>query len=232
MGQEFDDEGIICGNGDPENADQAAAIEDAFTNSFANRVTEEFTGTFSGHFKLLTAAQQAVANSVFGTSLDASGVYLSDFTGVENRPFTLAFALPAILSLELGVSSVYLINCGTFNPRTPLLIHELTHVWQSQHHLNPFQYIQNSLDSQAQAISFNLVVGSTDPRFPFSPYAYVPGKAFSEYAAEQIAKQVERGEAAIVQHVANVAAFAEDTDNETGLATARCENKTVAGVQF
>jgi len=223
MAQEFDDDGIVCGLGDPENQDQAATIQDSFT--------EDVTGTSTGHFAPLTPAQQATALSVFGRSLDLRGIYLSDFLGVQNRAFTLAFAAPAVLSLELGLPSVYIINCGSFNPPTPLLIHELTHVWQSQHHVSPFQYIQNSLASQAQAVAFNLAVGSSDPLSPFSPYAYIPGKAFSEYAAEQIAQQVEKGVAPIVAHIANVP-FGQDPDNETGLATARCENKTVAGVQF
>ena len=236
MAREFDDDGVVCDIDDPENVDQETMIEDSFTEEMTSAKditgTEGITHSFTGHFALLTADQQVTASSVFGTSLDFSAVYLSDFTGVHNRPFTLAFALPPIVAAVLGLPTVYLINCGSFNPSTPLLIHELTHVWQSQHHVDPFQYLQNSLASQAQAKTFNLAVGSSADLSPFSPYAYVPGKAFSEYAAEQIAKQVEKREAPIVAHIANVAVGARDTDNEIGLATERCENKTVAGVQF
>jgi hypothetical protein len=242
MGQEFDDDGVVCGNGDPENEDQAIAIQDAFTEevtgaSHAEEVTRassagEVTGASSGHFTLLTTAQQATASSVFGTSLDFGGVYLSDFVGVENRSFTIAFAASALLSAILGLPSYYIINCGKFDPAMPILIHELTHVWQSQHHRDRVQYVQNSLASQAIAKVRNVSVGSSANLFPFSPYAYIPGKAFSEYAAEQIAKQVEKGVAPIVAHTANVAVNVRDTDNETGLATERCENKTSADVQF
>jgi len=36
--------------------------------------------------------------------------------------------------------------------------------------------------------------------FPTSAYAYLPGKAFDQYGAEQIANSVEHGEAAIVKN--------------------------------
>jgi hypothetical protein len=224
MAQEFDDDGIVCGLGDPENQDQAVAIQDSFT--------EDVTGTSTGHFARLTSEQQATASSVFGSSLDLRAVFLSDFTGVENRPFTIPFDLPIEIAALLDLSTVYFINCGSLNPSKRVLIHELTHVWQSQHHRDHGQYLVNSLASQAQAKAFNLAVGSSETLFPFSPYAYIPGKAFSEYAAEQIAKQVEKGVAPIVAHIANVAVGARDTDNEIGLATERCENKTKAGVEF
>jgi hypothetical protein len=225
MARESNDEGVVCGLGDPENQEQVTAIQDSFT--------EDMTGTTTGSFAPLTAAQKATASRVFGRSVNLERVFLSKFRGAENRPFTLAFALPGVLSLVIGLPSVYIINCGSFNPRSSVLIHELTHVWQSQHHTNPFQYVHNSLASQAQAVALNLSVGSSNPRFPFSPYAYIPGKAFSDYAAEQIAKQAEKGVAPIVAHIASVtSAPLPDTDNETGLATPRCESRTGAGVQF
>ncbi len=224
MGQEFADDGVVCGIGDLENVDRAIVVQDSFA--------ENITGTPSGHFALLTPPQRATANSVFGASLDFEGVYLSDFTGAKNRSFTIAFRLPSVIVLVLHLPAVYIINCGTFNPSTHDLIHELTHVWQSQHHQDPSQYIQNSLASQAQAKALNLSMGSSADLFPFSPYAYIPGKAFSAYSAEQIAKQVEKGVVPIVAHVASVAMKTRDTDNEVGLATARCEDKRAAGVQF
>jgi len=224
MGQQIADDGVVCGNVDLENAGRAAEVQDSFAS--------DFTGSPNEHFALLTPAQRTTANSVFGSSLDFRGVYLSDFIGVKNRSFTIAFVLPPIVSIALMLPQVYITSCGTFNPSTPILIHELTHVWQSQHHQDPTQYLKNSLASQAQAKVQNVDAGSPDDLFPFSPYAYIPGKAFSAYAAEQIAKQIEKGVAPIVAHAASVAVGARDTDNEVGLATARSEDKRAAGVQF
>jgi hypothetical protein len=224
MAQGLVDDGVVCGIGDPANAERAVEVEKSFAANF--------TGAPSGHFALLTPIQVAAANTVFGTSLDFRGVYLSDFAGVKHRGLTIAFSLPRVVQIVLSLPAVYIMSCGTFDPKIALLIHELTHVWQSQHHQDPSQYLRNSLESHAQAKIRNLGMGSSDDLFPFSPDAYVPGKAFSDYGAEQIAKQVEKGVAPIVAHVASVAMAARDTGNELGLATARVEDKRAPGVQF
>lgn len=112
------------------------------------------------------------------------------------------------------------INAGPGIYKTPgsiidTLIHEMTHVWQSQHHTNPAAYITNSLASQA--------------KWGSDCYCYVPGKAFREYGAEQIAQQAERGEAAIRTHVKSVPTGAVDPDNVIGLATPRGDPPGTAG---
>ena len=84
------------------------------------------------------------------------------------------------------LGDVTVINAGPSLYSTPgsnpnLLIHELAHSWQSQHHPNPAQYMANSVASQA--------VGGS------GAYCYRPGRWFGLYGAEQIAQQAERGEA-------------------------------------
>jgi hypothetical protein len=105
----------------------------------------------------------------------------------------------------------------------------------------------SSVDAQAlrdalAAVAANGLVATFDPsvkahrefpvQYPNSAYAYVPGKAFGDYAAEQIANAVEHGEAAIVAHVKGVAKGAVDADNVTSLSTARIGDRRVAGTVF
>src|SRR5262249_22068771 len=157
------------------------------------------------HFQHLTSTQSGTATRVFGSSLDLSNVFLVDVLGIQNRPFTVVIPANAF-GPTLPWVTTYLIMVGAgFSPTTFNLIHELTHVWQSQHHSIPAQYLTNCVDSQALALSLNATEAMTDPtlkankqwpaQFPFSPYAFVrpPPKAFGDYAAEQIAQQVARG---------------------------------------
>ena len=62
------------------------------------------------------------------------------------------------------------------------------------------------------------------------PYCYVPGKPFSEYGAEQIAQQVENGEAAIISHVSSASAGSFDFDNILSLAVPHWETRWAPGV--
>jgi peptidoglycan hydrolase-like protein with peptidoglycan-binding domain len=195
------------------------------------------------HFRPLTTTQIATATGVFGSSLDLSAVLLVDLIGVKNRPFTVvvpASSFPAWLAPLMPVES-YLIMAGTFTPSTFYLIHELTHVWQSQHHSDPFAYITNSLANQGLSVAANQVEAKKDPtlkadkrwpmEFPISPYAFVRRKAFGDYAAEQIAQQAGRGISAIVTHLKSVAAWAVDSDNVTSLNVLRGEDRRISRVE-
>ena len=135
-------------------------------------------------------------------------MFISDKTGINNLPFTVG--VPAIPFFP----AKQIMNLGTFTPARKLLIHELTHVWQSQHHPDVTAFMSNSVDGQALAVAANEAAALLAPatrghddfpiHFPFSTYAYVPGKPFGEYGAEQIANSVEHGETPIVSHVAGV----------------------------
>ena len=86
-------------------------------------------------------------------------------------------------------------NCGNDGQKESTIVHEASHVWQSQHASNPAAYIKNGLRSQAQSVKENLAEAAltggpiAHPDFPgFFPndaYAFVPGKSkFSDYAGE------------------------------------------------
>ncbi|MBV9821774.1 MAG: hypothetical protein JO144_05970 [Actinobacteria bacterium] len=159
------------------------------------------TGTRS-----LDPAEIAVLTPVFGPSLDYGSIRISDAVGGAGRAYTVWIPFRGTV-----------INIGPTAYQTPgadptLLIHEATHCWQSQHHPNSAAYMANSLASQAGAAA----AGG-------SPYCYVPGKPFSAYGAEQIAKQVEHGVAEIVAHVREVAAGRWDSDNIRSLTVPRWE---------
>jgi hypothetical protein len=77
----------------------------------------------------------------------------------------------------------------------------------------------NSVESQALAAA----TGG-------SAYCYVPGKWFGKYGAEQIAEQVENGEAAIVSHVSSISAGVPDPSNIASLAVPHWEKPGDPGV--
>ncbi len=156
----------------------------------------------------ITAAERGVATPVFGTSLNFVRILISDGLGGFGRPFTAFVKLPLL-------GGFVVLNCGpgfsgTGNP--DLFIHELTHAWQSQHHPNPFQFMVNSAASQALAAATGK-----------DAYKYTTGKSFGEYAAEQIAEQVEDGITAIRSHVKSVIVGLPDLANILSLAVPRAE---------
>jgi hypothetical protein len=237
-------QGIDCGTSDPGNNGLAQTIRQQFVAS--RRAPPTRPGRFlafgqtaafqdaSNHIRLLSPAQQSKATAFFGGSLDFSRIFISNKTGLGNRPFTMAF--PDTNQI------VQIINCGTFTPSDRLLIHELTHVWQSQHHSDQFQFMANAAGSQGQAVKDNAAEVFSDPdvllhkdhpvQFPFSAYAYQPGRAVEEYAAEQMANAMELGEASVRSHVRSVALNAVDTKNETALSTMKVGDRRVSGVKF
>lgn len=190
-------------------------------------------------FRQLTAAEEATARSVFSASIDFSTVFISDKSGAGNRPFTVAIPVPIALTGQFAISGiVQVMNLGknAAAPGRNLLIHELTHVWQSQHANSKVAFMANSVACQGAAVAANLAALATAVAnldlstanairtnkdfpgfFPFSAYAHVRGNPFNTYAAEQIANQVEHGVSVIVSHVASVSAGAIDGDNTTCL---------------
>ncbi len=189
----------------------------------------------------LSQMQRDVANARFGASLDLDGIFITDKTGVGGRPFTLAIAVPIGSPFNGVLPLVVFLNMGTLTPNGNTLIHELAHAWQAQHHANPAQYMENSVKSQALAIALNTPIGIFDSAarghasfptlFPFSPYAYVPGKPFGEYCAEQIASQVEDNEPSISAYVKSVTRGQPDSLNAMSLSTARAEDRRKPGVK-
>jgi hypothetical protein len=167
----------------------------------------------------LTTAEQTLISGSYGTSIDFSTVMLSDKTGLGGRAFVVAVPSP------FGIGAAQqVVNIGpSFTTHT--LIHEMGHVWQSQHHASPTQYMVNAVASQAAAEAANLAMKVST----YSAYGYVPGRPFSEYGAEQLAQQVANGETPIVAHVKSIAKGAIDPD--LSLKLPRFEDTAASGVK-
>jgi len=184
--------------------------------------------------RLLSDAQRNTAKLVYGNSLDFSRIFISNKTGLGGRPFTIAFPDQN--------QTVQIINCGTFAPSRNLLIHELCHVWQSQHHSDQFKFMRNAVTCQAKALADNAIERFVDPdikkhkdhpvQFPFSAYAYKTGLAFNKLAAEQMANAVEHGEAGVVAHVRSKVINVIDSDNVTALNLNVVGDRRQAGIKF
>jgi hypothetical protein len=144
--------------------------------------------------------QRGVAQSVFGTSLDLDAILVVYRKPPGAKGMCIVGPLPSQCTLILS-STV-----------KELLIHELTHVWQSQHHSAAGKCMWNSMESQKLA----------DARGE-SAYWYIPDKPFGQYAAEQIADQVENGEPPIVTHVRSRAVRFHDPFNIESLKTPRSQ---------
>lgn len=207
--------------------------------------------------RFLTLDEQTEANTVFGESLDFSKILIADGTGFQDRPFTVAVPLAG------GFHVVMLL--GDFDPwhtrnRSDTLIHELTHAWQSQHAGDHTAFMKNSVRCQVGALA-DLPLAKTEAAAAvvglnvFDPlalargaqaaaaedvsaYAYIPGGRFDQYAAEQIAQQIEDGYhnrrpiSAIVEPIRSARANAPNRDNEAGLQVIGFERKSTPGVVF
>jgi hypothetical protein len=229
-----------CGNGDPANRARGLALQNAFAGSRSG--ASAFSAP-SISLKPLKGSgrEEGIATRVFGTSLQLETIFMSDATGLQNRPFTTA--VPA-QTLPVGAITgvVQVMNLGTFTPDEDDLIHELAHVWQSQHHSDKFQFMKNCVSSQGAALAANPPKAIFDPsiarneefpsNFPVSAYAFVRGKAFDQYAGEQIAQQVERNVTAIRARMKGIGAGVVDSANVTSLSQIRTEDRRSSSVEI
>jgi hypothetical protein len=219
IGDDPDINYLRCDCCQPENFPMGHSSEfaDFFKNKKANsRPRFGFTGSAavsgassagsSGPLRMLTDSQITLAKSVYGDSLDFSSIFISNKKGLGNRQFTMAF--------PDSNDTVQIMNLGTYSPGRNLLIHELGHVWQSQHHSNKYRFMYNAVDSMKEALKASGLAVITDPMvslnhnfptyYPFDSYAYDPSTPFANLAAEQMAQAIENGESAIVAHVKGV----------------------------
>ncbi|WP_227370552.1 S8 family peptidase [Halomonas sp. M20] len=181
--------------------------------------------------RFLDPAEQAEARTVYGASLDFSHILITDGLGCGGRPFTVAFPVSGDWWIAMNQGSI---ASFATRPRSDTLIHELAHAWQSQHHgSDPTAFMQNSMINQAAAAAMSAMPGGEA-----SAYAYIPGKPFGEYAAEQIAEQIEDSynstgspTPAIVSHVSSVASGVADAANQISLTVMNgFERRSTAGV--
>jgi outer membrane protein OmpA-like peptidoglycan-associated protein len=214
--------------------------------------------------RFLNPLERREAAKMFGAGLDFTRILISDGLGAQGRPFTVSVPSGGTTMIVMSLGDVSSWHAA---PRSHTLIHELTHAWQSQHHgTDPSAFMANSVKCQGLAIADTPIakaqaaeaaVAAATARGVFNPvtlagigkaaanaedvsaYAYIPGKAFSAYGAEQIAEQVEdayrgtgRPTAAVVAHVKSLAANAPSTLNQGSLNTISFERKSTPGVVF
>jgi len=170
-------------------------------------------------------------------------VFISPVLGIGSRPFTAAVTIPAPIAFATGLSgTVQVMNCGTFTPDTNTLLHELAHVWQSQHDSDPQRFMRNSIACQAASLAFNAAQALTDPstksgdqfpvHFPTSAYAYKPGKSFGSYSCEQMANNLDHSDPAVTAHVKGRVANTLDVANVSGLSATTIDDRRAPGVIF
>ena len=214
--------------------------------------------------RFLTAAEQTRADTAYSGSIDFTKVVITDGLGGSGRAFTTFVPTSSgdFVAMNMGPGPF-----ATPLSNARLLIHELAHCWQSQHNgTSPAAFMTNSLLSQAEAIkmlpgakasaSARAVAAAVrrGVRNPLtlasigraaasaedtSAYAYVPGRSFGNYAAEQIAEQVEhhfmgRGSPtpSVIAHIQSLAPHVFSAQNNTSLSTARAEASSTPGVVF
>jgi hypothetical protein len=149
----------------------------------------------------VTDAQRAVLDPVYGDSISYLNVFMTNKTGANDRAFVLTIPGP----IGGRYTATQYVNIGTsYSNHT--LVHEFGHVWEAQHHSNPTDYMINALASQGAAEVANAAQSTKN----WSAYAYVPGRNFALYGAEQIAEMIANGESDIVSRVKGTPKFAID----------------------
>ncbi|HWB04425.1 MAG TPA: peptidoglycan-binding domain-containing protein [Verrucomicrobiales bacterium] len=188
----------------------------------------------SGPLRMLTETQKNTLHPYFGDSLDYSTVFISDKSGAQNRPFTMAFPDTN--------QTVQIINCGTFNPKDTTLIHEMMHVWQSQHHADKYAFMKAAVACQAAAAGKNATEVVSDPdvmlhhewpiQYPYSAYAYLTGSDLDAYGAEQAANAVEHGNSTVCMTVKAAAKNSVNAKNTTSLSLTRYGDRRTPKITF
>jgi hypothetical protein len=199
--------------------------------------------------RFLDAEEQREAMSVYGGSLDFTKILITDGLGFRGAAFTAAVPLSAGFHVAMNLGDL----CSwASKPRSHKLIHELAHAWQSQHHgSSPVAFMDNSVKCQALALAdlpvakgvagvkatkSAIASGIINPRDlarifataaaaeDVSAYAYFPERRFGEYAAEQIAQQVEdsyrrlgTATPGVLSIISSVSANVRSLDNEKSL---------------
>ena len=139
----------------------------------------------------LSAQEQALARSVFGSSLELSQIEISDGLGFGDRPWTLCGT--SCYTIHLGPKGFQSALAGPTMPS--VLIHELTHCWQGQNGLFGFGFMVSSCISQAASVLTNVQpTGLLWPPLDSNcsrAYDYQPGQDWTDYNCEQQAHIVE-----------------------------------------
>ncbi|MCA9126618.1 MAG: peptidoglycan-binding protein [Planctomycetales bacterium] len=188
----------------------------------------------SGPIRMLTETQKTTLLPFFGNSIDYSTVFISDKTGAQGRPFTVAF--------PDNNQTVQIINAGSFTPKDRTLIHEMMHVWQSQHHADKYAFMSAAVKCQAAAAAANAKEALIDTdvllhhewpvQYPFSAYAYSTGSDLDAYGAEQAANAVEHGNSTVCMTVKAAAMNSVSTKNTTSLGLTQYGDRRTPKITF
>jgi hypothetical protein len=146
--------------------------------------------------RCLDPLELAIAKPIYQNSLVYDDIFVSDGFGGGGNPFTIA--------LEWGQRWIVILNVGPAAYADPayskksVLIHELAHAWQSQHHPKPWQSMLNCSECNAAAAVATRVDAASRNKWvkiatgmpdigtgEASSYAYVPGQPFEEYAGNR-----------------------------------------------
>jgi hypothetical protein len=125
----------------------------------------------------LNQQEWQLAQQVFQRTLPYRAVRVSSRIGLGDRPFTLNYGIEDNHTYHLNVGTSGFGGLELTPYSRSLLIHELTHVWQSCHSVWPPTFIFNSLWHQT--------VSGGDA------YKYTAGSAWDSYNVEQQASIVE-----------------------------------------
>jgi len=236
--------GCNCGQHDPANRGIGELVKSLYFQllnlgaSFGfGAFDNEGTGAASagsGPLKTLTEPQKNTLLPFFGNSVDYSTVFISDKSGAQGRPFTIAF--------PDSNQTVQIINAGSFTPSDRTLIHEMMHVWQSQHHTDKAAFMKAAVKCQAAAALANGKAAVSDPdiilngewpiQFPFSAYAYMTGSDLDAYGAEQAANAVEHGNSTVCATVKAAAKNTVVAKNTTSLTLTQFGDRRTPRITF
>lgn len=206
---------IHCGNCLAENKAYSDRMAAAARAAEAKTIADEPANTtvleaFGKSAKVLPLAKSRLltkAKTAFKKSLDYSRIFMSDASGAENRPFTVSVSLKS-------VGPIVIMNVGTLVPSDDVLLHELVHAWQSQHHSDPTKFMRHCLECQAEAVKVNLALLYFDlglrhhdefpMQYPFSAYAFHSSAQHSDYGGEQMAQAFELDHGTVRSFVSGV----------------------------
>lgn len=205
--------GCQCGNSPASAALMGSMLQNYQSLATALGITTPFdeaakystvtTSPLPNNARAVNLGEKGVLIPVFGSSIDFSTVLVTTLTGMGGRAFVATVPSPFF-----GLPAIQIVNAG-HSPTDETLLHEFTHVWQSQHAASPLAYMVSAVFVQTVADQANATAGKT----VCSAYAYVPGKPFGEYNVEQIAQQVGKGESAIRTHCKSAVKNAKDSEN-------------------
>jgi hypothetical protein len=107
------------------------------------------------NIRYLGQLEREIATRVFKLTVPYDKVVVSDGLGGGDRPFTMPTSMPATVFFNVS-GGKYVIHAGdgyygmSYRKEDQgLLIHELTHVWQGEHSPSSWDYVFNSVWSQA-----------------------------------------------------------------------------------